>query len=161
MLTVSDTRWMSVYACMTQLVRIYPALVQMFYEESMFIYQSLTDVTTVLSIKAFDFALYKLNVVIRLCQVRDVQYDQVAEAIEDLQIALKREYLNSATWFQHKTWTDFVNVGGEQSPLKWLEGKLCYNVGGSGGRLHYLYLADPKDALKRPSVTSRIGERRP
>lgn len=54
-----------------------------------------------------------LNVVIKLCQVRDVQYDQVAEAIEDLRTALMREYLNTATWFQHKTWTDFVDVRGE------------------------------------------------
>ena len=151
-LTVSDTRWISVYACMTQLVGIYPALAQMFYEESMFIYQSLTDVATVLSIKAFDFALYNLNVVIKLCQVRDVQYDQVAEAIEDLQTVIKRVYLNSATWFQHKIWTNFVDVGGEQSPLKWLEGKLGYGV---VERLHYLYLADPKDALKQPSVTQQ------
>ena len=72
------------YACITQLVRIYPALVQMFFEESMFIYQSLTDVTTVLSIKAFDFAVYKLNVVIKLCQVRDVQYDQVVDLMRPL-----------------------------------------------------------------------------
>lgn len=50
-----------------------------------------------------------------------------------------------------------MNVGGEQESLKWLERKLCYNIyiGGSGGRLHYLYLADPKDALKRPSVTQQ------
>ena len=110
---------------------------------------------TVLSIKAFDFAIYSLNVVIKLCQVRDVQYDQVAQAIEDLRTDLRREYLTTATWLQHKTWTDLIDVGGELSPLKWVDGKLGY---GEGGRVHYLYLADPKDALKRPSVTRASRE---
>ena len=86
-------------------MRRHAGLVQIFHEESTFIHQGLTDVTTVLSIKAFDFAIYSLNVVIKLCQVRDVQYDQVAQAIEDLRTDLRHEYLTTATWFQHKTWT--------------------------------------------------------
>ena len=83
---------------MTDLVRIYPSLLRMFKEDSLFIYWDLTEISTVLAIKAFDFALHHLNVVIQLCQVRDVQYDQVATAIEDLQSNLKREYINDRSW---------------------------------------------------------------
>lgn len=76
-------RWMA------QLVRTYPSLLQVFFEDSKVIYQSLTEVTTTLSIKAFNFALYNLNVIIKLCKTSDVQYDQVSTAIEDLHSSVR------------------------------------------------------------------------
>ena len=112
---------------MTQLVRILPSLLELFYRKNKAAYKNDNS-----SIRAFFFSL----IAIKLCQVKDVQYNQVADALEELQTILKANYikLEGPKMCQNNTWKDFKDVGGAQTHIKWHSDRMMYHY---SGRIHY------------------------
>jgi len=94
-----------------------------------------------------------MSVVMKQCQERDVQYDQVSESLEELQKSLKVEYVQGSQTFQSKVWKDFTDVGGAETNLKWCDDNLTYDF---DGRMHFLVMVDPSDPEKVVRVTRPV-----
>jgi len=94
-----ETRWLSIHACMTQYMRTIPPLLETLRHENKALYRNTTELSTLLSLKAFNHALKRMNVVMKQCQERDLQYDLVAESLEELQNSLRVEYVEGSRTF--------------------------------------------------------------
>ncbi len=69
---------------MTHLVHILPSLLELSYQKNKAAYKN--DYSP---IRAFFFSL----IAVKLCQVKDVQYNQVADALGELQTIFKANYI--------------------------------------------------------------------
>ena len=145
---IHDVRWLSIFPVLDGAVKEWDALLMFVHEKhrdegALSVYKAMRDASILLGCRAVRPLLFRLNLVVKLIQGRDFMFEDLSTQLRDFRSFVTDVYVHPREkGFAGPGYQRFISVDGSNSPLKWLNGEVVYQIEGMEGVTHHVMFND-------------------